>query len=127
MTNINKSKVRNWPVIFKLRKTSSSLLAVHCKVMMRIMIKRRHFHSLNNYEKITKASSEGNRHSAGDSVPSVNNSLYITATPVRLIFFCSRKPAVKKETTYLSSKQEARSVNEKINVCLAVEKRGETI
>jgi hypothetical protein len=42
-------------------------------------------------------------------------------------FFCSRKPAVKKEATYLSSKQEARSVNEKINVCLAAEKYGETI
>ena len=53
MTNINKSKVCNWSVVFKLQKTSSSLLAVHCKVMMRIMIKRRHYHSL-NYEKSLK-------------------------------------------------------------------------
>ena len=54
MTNINKSNIRNWPFIVKLQKTSSSLLAVHFKVMMKIIIKRRHYHSLNNYEKSLK-------------------------------------------------------------------------
>jgi hypothetical protein len=126
MTNINKSKVCIWPVIFTLQETSSSLLAVHGKVMM-VVIKRRRYHYLNNSGKITNASSEDNRHSAGVSVPSVNNSLYITVTPVRLIFLCSRKPAVKKEMAYLSSKQEARSVNENIHACLAAERYSETI
>jgi len=98
MTNTNKSKVRNWPVIFKFQ-TSENLkftLSSTLQGNYEDYNKTTPLSFLEQLRKITKASSEGNRQSAGDSVPSVNNSLYITATPVRWIFFlfpgtCSKK------------------------------------
>ena len=123
---VTRTKVYNWSVIFKLQKTSASLLAVHCKVMIRIMIKRRHSHSFNNFEKSLKPQVK-----VTGTQLAIRSQVWIivyTLLPRRFawFFFCSLKPAVKKETTYLFSKQEARSVNEKINVCLAAEKYGQT-